>query len=156
MFRNKKFDRLKNSIVAGEIYQALKRIARTEDIDKCTMHVAIDNVSIFKLVSKQFKNVNIIEKNSLPFEVTLKEDKRKNNGKKATKGKQREESAKEYLEQNVEKGITKIPKEGLCNVSGIEQSNLSREIKKWEWFKDKFYTSNKATDKSFIFLKLSS
>ncbi|WP_053956819.1 hypothetical protein [Inediibacterium massiliense] len=155
IFDNKKFDRLKNSIVAGEIYQALKRIARIDTITKCTMHVAIDNVSIFRLVAKQFKNVEKIEKQELPFQLELKQDKRKNNGKKKTKGMKREKVAKEWLYQEKEDGKNKVLKDELCDRIELNKKNLSREIKKWKWFNDDFYTSGEVIDRPYIFIKAS-
>lgn len=119
IFKNEEFDSFKNSIVAGEIYQGAKRIAR--DARDCNIHVLIDNTEIFDLVKKQFEGIkHRIDEN---LKLRKKETKAKVN-KKLKQDKQRA-----ILNKHLESGIEKIEKQKLADELGISPANLSRELK---------------------------
>lgn len=117
VFYNNKFDSFKNSIVAGEIYQAAKRIAR--DGRNCNINIVIDNPEIFSIVSRQFANIKQITRSDLQFKEK----------KKRTKKQEKLEQYKAILTQYKQKGVDKIYKKDFAEQINCSPRNLSRQIK---------------------------
>lgn len=144
VFQNKDFDDFKNSIVAGEIYQGAKRIAR--DGRDCNINILIDNRDIFDIVKKQFKDIKQETKEDLKLRV--KETRAKLN--KIAKLEKR----KKVLSNHIESGIDKIEKQALADEIGVSASNLSRELKQLsKFFINENIVVGKGKDREYIIFK---
>lgn len=141
IFKNEDFDRFKNSIVAGEIYQGAKRIAR--DGRNCNIHVLIDNTEIFDLVKKQFKGIkHRIDEN---LKLREKETKAKVNKRKKL------EERKAVISKHIENGVDRIEKQKLAEEIGIAPPNLARELKLLsKFFVDNNIIIGKGKDREYI------
>lgn len=141
VFQNKDFDDFKNSIVAGEIYQGAKRIAR--DGRDCNINILIDNKDIFNIVKKQFKGIKQETKEDLKLRV--KETKAKLNKKAKLEKRQK------VLSKYIESGIDKIEKQAFADEIGVSVSNLSRELKQLsKFFMNENIVIGKGKDREYI------
>lgn len=144
VFQNQEFDRLKNSIVAGEIYQGAKRIAR--DGRDCNVNVLIDNPEIFNLVKKQFKGIQSAVKEDLNLRVKQT---------KAQKNKKiKLEKMEKVLSKYIESGVNKLEKVEFAKEVDVAPTNLSRELKKISKFLvDKSIAIGNGKDREYIIFK---
>lgn len=125
IFRNEEFNKLKNSIVKGEIYQAMKRIAR--DGRQCTFNILTADEDIYNDVAKEFKGIHQTVKLDLKIEKANK-TKHKNSGRKPVKSNKRNEEIKEYLLKAKNEGKQKIAKSDLCDIASIRKDKLSKQL----------------------------
>ncbi|QXE20031.1 hypothetical protein [Clostridium sp. 001] len=122
VFKNNEFNKFKNSIVLGEYYQALKRIAR--DGRKCTFNVFLTDECIFKLLITQFKNIKAGYKNDVTIDLYVKKE-----SKKEPKNNERIEQIKDYILQAKNNGKNKIKKNELCTTVNLRKDKLSRQLR---------------------------
>lgn len=127
-FKNKDFDKFKNSLVLGEIYQACKRIARNGE--SCIMNILIDNDDIFELLVDEFKNIQVSYKSDLNIKTREPEEDKNKAGRKPTKTNERIEIVTEYIKKAKEEGKDKITKSELIKLLDIQKTKLSPLLKK--------------------------
>jgi len=127
IFRNRDFNKFKNSIVLGEYYQACKRIAR--DGRKCTFNILTADESLFDLLVMQFKNIKESVCAELELRQLVKIEKKKP-GKEPTKTNNRVKIIEEYLMDAKANGKTKIEKSEICEIADLRKDKLSKTLKK--------------------------
>ncbi|EPY2275466.1 hypothetical protein ACXAT3_000144 [Clostridium sporogenes] len=127
IFKNKDFNKFKNSIVLGEYYQACKRIAR--DGRQCDFNILTTEEDIFNLLKKQFKNIDEQVKEDLEIKL-IKRREIKKTSKKPTKTNKRIEIIRDYITEVKQEGKNKIEKNELVELLGIQKTKLSPLLKK--------------------------
>lgn len=146
IFRNKDFNKFKNSIVLGEYYQACKRIAR--DGRKCTFNILTSDESLFDLLVMEFKNVKNTVKTDLEIHEYIKKEKKKS-GKEPTKTNDRRKIIEEYLSSAKAKGENKVEKSEICKIADLRKDKLSKTLKKIDTIK---FTIGTGKEQSYIIL----
>lgn len=119
IFYNEDFDKFKNSIVAGEIYQATKRIAR--DGRDCSINIVIDNPEIIQLVKSQFANIKLKVNENIKFRE--KETKARANRR------LKKERYTTILSKHMESGLYRLEKQKFADEINVSIGNLSRELR---------------------------
>lgn len=122
IFKNDEFNKFKNSIVLGEYYQALKRIAR--DGRECTFNVFLADECILNMLVTQFKNIENGHKNDVAINLYVKKE-----IKKIPKNNDRIEQIKDYIIKAKNDGKNKIKKVEICTVADLRKDKLSRQLK---------------------------
>lgn len=150
IFKNDEFNKFKNSIVLGELYQACKRIAR--DGRECTFNILMADEDIFELLTKQFKNIRKGIKTDLEIKrVEKKEDKKK--GKKPIKGDRRSKMIQEYIINAKKEGKDKILKTDVCNIADLRIDKFSKQIKSMKkWITENNIKIGQGKEREYIFI----
>ncbi|MFN7251527.1 MAG: DEAD/DEAH box helicase family protein [Anaerobacillus sp.] len=122
LFKHEEIESLRESTVAGEIYQAIKRINR-DNSKNCEIFLFMDNEKVESIIRSQFPQIHYHKDQ---FEV---DSKKVNKPKKEKKSDIRIGMAKKYLLEYKEKGAPFIRKIELRNFLGINDGgNLRNEV----------------------------
>lgn len=149
IFHNDEFNKFKNSIVKGEIYQALKRIARKGE--KCTFNILIADEDIYKSLKKEFLHIN--ENINTDFGLDKKHEHKKKPGRKPIKTKKENDEIKVSLIKAKIEGKDKIKKSEICQIIDIRKDKLSKHIKQLEpWLLENNMKNGNGKDKDCIIL----
>lgn len=134
LFRDEEVEQIRNSMVAGEIYQAVRRIAR-HTLEGSKIYVLNNNVKVVDMVLQQLPNINY---EKLTLEVNRlgeKKRKAKKSNDKLTKTDDRVEDIKKILIELKNKGITSISKQDIRTQVGVSQSsNFTSYINRLKMF----------------------
>lgn len=123
-FRNKNIENLRKSLIAAEIYQALKRINR-DNIQSSIMNMFIDDEHIFNIISAQFQKINI-EKKEILLDNTINSKKSNNKTQISLK-----EKLLIFLKTRMSDNTTEISKKEVCKELGVKHNPyLSKLLKK--------------------------
>jgi hypothetical protein len=120
LFKHEEIESLRESTVAGEIYQAIKRVNR-DNSKNCDIFLFIDNDKVVNILLSQFPNIQYIKEQ---FDV----DSKKNTSKKEKKFDIKVSIAKKILLQHKAKGETFIKKGELRKLVGENDAGNFRRV----------------------------
>ena len=121
-FRNEELEKLRQSILLGEFYQAIKRINRYNTKSSEINIITNDEVIVNK-IKNQFKRIGLITKN---ISVTI------NHNTKQNKSQEVIEEYKALILEAINRKQNEIDKADICNKLGLDKSNLHRFFKNEE------------------------
>ena len=115
-FQDCEVEKLRKSIIAGEIYQSIKRINR-QNKKSSRIYLFSTNNDAIDIVKSQLPNINYIQKN-----LIVSKTKKITTQSKDTKFMEQLELTKQFILLSKEKGINQIQKKDIRDILGIKSS----------------------------------
>jgi hypothetical protein len=122
--KNNEFEKLRQSLLVGEYYQAIKRINR-DNTRYTEINIFTNNDIIIDKIKSQFKNIELINK-QISFST------KKNCNTKRNKSQIKVEEYKRLIIEAKKNNIAIIPKADICDRLGFEKTHLRRFLNKEE------------------------
>ncbi|MDI3478623.1 MAG: hypothetical protein PWQ59_2148 [Thermoanaerobacterium sp.] len=122
--RNNEFEKLRQSLLLGEYYQAIKRINR-DNTKSSEINIFTNNDIVIDKIKNQFKGIDFITKQ-------ISVSPRNNNNTKRSKSQIKIEEYKRLIIEAKKNNIATIPKADICDKLGLEKTHLRRFLNKEE------------------------
>lgn len=122
--RNNEFEKLRQSLLLGEYYQAIKRINR-DNTKSSEINIFTNNDIVIDKIKNQFKGIDFITK-----QISVSPT--NNNNTKRSKSQIKIEEYKRLIIEAKKNNIATIPKADICDKLGLEKTHLRRFLNKEE------------------------
>lgn len=140
IFKDEEVENIRKNTVAGEMYQAIKRINR-DNSHSAKMYVFCDNQDIVDIVLQQFKNIQYVKRE---IYVAKKREEQDNSKRKETLYEQKIAELRELLLEYKEAGVSSVRKKELREKLGIkDKSNFAKMLRSQHSFLQTHYIVNK-------------
>jgi hypothetical protein len=140
IFKDEKVENIRKNTIAGEIYQAIKRISR-DNSHSSKMYVFCDNQDIVDIVLQQFPNIQYVKRE---IYVAKKREEQDNPKRKETLYEQKIAKLRELLLEYKEAGVPSVRKKELREKLGIkDKSNFAKMLRSQHSFLQTHYIVNK-------------
>lgn len=133
LFKDKVVEKIRLSTVAGEIYQAIRRVAR-DNPGEAKVHVFNDNQEVVNLVLNQLTDIQL-EKRQLEVNKMSEEKVKEESGKRQNKFAEKVEEVKEILLKYQREGVKEVRKKDIRLKIGIcDSANFSKVMAELQLF----------------------
>lgn len=133
LFKDEVVEKIRLSTVAGEIYQAVRRVAR-DNPGEANFHVFNDNQEVVNLVLNQLTHIQL-EKRQLEVNKMSEEKVKEESGKRQNKFAEKVEEAKEILLKYQREGVKEVRKKDIRLEIGIcDSANFSKVMAELQLF----------------------